>query len=75
MFGLKEILVRYLRKRLEINENNAFNGTAPALNINQAPIVHDQKLDNAIGGGGGGGYSTNVYTGRHRPEVQPLTVL
>ena len=23
-------------------------------------------------GGGGGGYSTNVYTGRLRPEVQPL---
>ena len=25
--------------------------------------------------GGGGGYSTNVYTGRLRPEVQPLTLL
>ena len=24
-------------------------------------------------GGGRGGYSTNVYTGRLRPEVQPLT--
>ena len=24
---------------------------------------------------GGGGYSTNVYTGRLRPEVQPLTLL
>ena len=27
------------------------------------------------GGGGGYGYSTNVYTGRLRPEVQPLTLL
>jgi len=26
-------------------------------------------------GRGGGGYSTNVYTGRLRPEVQPLTLL
>ena len=25
--------------------------------------------------GGGGAYSTNVYTGRLRPEVQPLTLL
>ena len=25
--------------------------------------------------GGGGGYSTNVYTGRLRPEVQPPTLL
>ena len=24
---------------------------------------------------GGGGYSTKFYTGRLRPEVQPLTVL
>ena len=24
---------------------------------------------------GGGGYSTNFYTGRLRPEVQPLTLL
>ena len=24
---------------------------------------------------GGGGYSTNFYTGRPRPEVQPLTLL
>ena len=27
------------------------------------------------GGGGGVGYSTNIYTGRFRPEVQPLTLL
>ena len=26
-------------------------------------------------GRGGGGYSTNFYTGRLRPEVQPLTLL
>ena len=26
-------------------------------------------------GKGGGGYSTNVHTGRLRPEVQPLTLL
>ena len=26
-------------------------------------------------GEGGGGYSTNVHTGRLRPEVQPLTLL
>ena len=25
--------------------------------------------------GGGGWYSTNVYTGRFRPEIQPLTLL
>ena len=24
---------------------------------------------------GGGWYSTNVYTGRFRPEIQPLTLL
>ena len=27
-----------------------------------------------VGGVGGGGYSTNVYTGRLRPEVQPLNL-
>ena len=27
------------------------------------------------GGGGGAGYSTNFYTGRFRPEVQPLARL
>jgi len=27
------------------------------------------------GGVGGGGYSTKLYTGRFRPEVQPLTLL
>ena len=26
-------------------------------------------------GGWGGGYSTNVYTGRFRPAIQPLTLL
>ena len=26
------------------------------------------------GGGGGGGYSTNVYTGRLRPEIKLLTL-
>ena len=30
---------------------------------------------NGGGGGGGGRYSTNVYTGRLRTEVQPLTLL
>ena len=29
----------------------------------------------ASGEGGGGGYSTNFYTGRLHPEVQPLTLL
>ena len=28
-----------------------------------------------MGGEGGGGYSTNVYTERLRPEVQPLSLL
>ena len=70
---MKEILVRYLRKRLEINENNAFNRIAPALNINQAPIVHDQKLDNAIGGGGG--LLNKCLYGEVPPEVQPLPLL
>ena len=31
--------------------------------------------DCSLGGGGRGGYTTNVYTGRLRPEVQPLTLL
>ena len=29
----------------------------------------------SIGEGGGGGVSKNFYTGRLRPEVQPLTLL
>ena len=28
-----------------------------------------------LGAGGGRGYSTKFYTGRLRPEVQPLTLL
>ena len=28
-----------------------------------------------VGGGGGGGFSKTFYTGRHRCEVQPLTLL
>ena len=49
------------------------------------PNLRDKRLKEyriglpAVGrlssGGGGGGYSTNVYTGRLRPEVQPLTLL
>ena len=42
---------------------------------------HVTKNRRKIGGGGGGGagvrvsYSTKFYTGRHRPEIQPLTLL
>ena len=35
--------------------------------------VHSSRC--YLRGGGGGGYWTKFYTGRFRPEVQPLTVL
>ena len=34
-----------------------------------------KSIQGRAGGWGGGGYSTNVYTGRFRPAVQPLTLL
>ena len=37
-------------------------------------VIHVTSVECGAGGGGGG-YSTNVYTGRLRPEVQPLVLL
>ena len=34
-----------------------------------------KSIQGRAGGWGGGGYSTNVYTGRFRPAIQPLTLL
>ena len=36
---------------------------------------YDGTVQDCSPGGGVLGYSTNVYTGRLRPEVQPLTLL
>ena len=33
-----------------------------------------RSSSSARGGGGGGGYLTKFYTGRLRPEAQPLTL-
>ena len=38
-------------------------------------LIEGFTLVDVTSGGGGRGYWTNFYTGRFRPEVQPLTVL
>ena len=37
-------------------------------------VIHVTSVERGAGAGGGG-YSTNVHTGRLRPEVQPLALL
>ena len=37
-------------------------------------VIHVTSVECGAGDGGGG-YSTNVYTGRLRPEVQPVVLL
>ena len=47
-----------------------FMTTSSFMNYQQNVFLRDISIM-----GGGGGYSTNVYTGRLRPEVQPLTLV